>query len=106
MEGNGSPHFKVGHLNKAKKRLHELEQRAKALGLSKQLAKSLREITDRLEFAPLEWGEPHYHTILPGGVVRHAVWEGLSVRFVAYEQQRLVFLIDILPLANHPLSEQ
>src|SRR5882724_683248 len=103
MEGNSIPRFKVGHLDKALKRLHELEQRAKTLGIAKQLAITLEQIADRLERAPLEWGEPQYHTILPGGVVRHAVWEGLSVRFVAYEQQRVVLILDIVPLASHPL---
>jgi hypothetical protein len=106
MQGNGAPIYKLGSLTKAKQQIRNLVARATALGYGKELATSLAEITVILRTVPLDWGEPQYHTALPGGVVRHGALGGLSISFVVYQMQRMVILLDVVPMGDHPLAEQ
>jgi hypothetical protein len=106
MQGNDAPIYKVGSLAKAKQQIHELVVRAAALGYGKELAAALAEIAMVLQTAPLDWGEPQYHTVLPGGVVRHGARAGLSVSFVVYQIERIVVLLDVVPMGDHPLGKQ
>jgi hypothetical protein len=59
---------------------------------------------DHLENRPLEWGDPEYHTKQPGGLVCHGIIDPLFVRFVVYEAQKVVVIINLTPLATSPLS--
>jgi hypothetical protein len=106
MEGNHAPKYNVDHLSEAAEQLHALAQRAVTLGLGQELAKALKEVVSNLESAPLLCGEPQFHTQLAGGVVRHAVINGLSVGFVVYENQHIVVVMKIAPVGNHPLADQ
>jgi hypothetical protein len=106
MAGNHKPKFKVGHVTKAKEQVTELLDRAVAAGIAKDVAAALTSAMGFLESSPLVWGEPHYHTHLQGGTVRSAVHEGLAFEYVVYEHQRIVLLLAVIPLGNHPLGRE
>jgi hypothetical protein len=104
--GNGSTIFKVSTLQPAETQLHGLARRAKILAVGKEFARTLRDVYARLRTAADVWGEPTYDTHLEGGQVRVGVIGGLSLEFVVYREQKVVWLRSIIPLSGHPLAEE
>ena len=97
--------FQVGSLPRVKQQLRRYAAKAAALGIQGPVAAALSLITDRLETDPLTFGEPNNNTRKPGGLVCTAVVRPyFSVTFAAYEQEKVVLLIDVLPLPRSNLE--
>ena len=91
--------FTVDRLPHVNQQIRTLAERAKARGLLGLYLDSLRKVVSNLEDRPLEWGDPEYHTKQPGGLVCHGTADPLLVRFVVFELQQVVVIIDILPMS-------
>jgi hypothetical protein len=56
---------------------------------------SLKEILSRLRKAPVEWGDPQYHTKKLGGLVYRGFHPPFVVHFVVYEMEHVVCILKI-----------
>ena len=63
--------FKVDRLPSVTLQIQQLVEKAKRLGMGRQLLDVLESIVEKLETNPMDWGDPEYATKHPGGVVLH-----------------------------------
>jgi hypothetical protein len=81
-------------------------ERAKRLGMAAEVLDSLEAIVAKLETMPLKWGDPEYATKQAGGLVLHALHAPFVVRYVTFEQQRVVCILKLRILPGHPLEKE
>src|SRR5437764_7570671 len=96
--------FKVDRMAPVSQQLRELAKRAKARRIREAYLDALDTMMMNLTNRPLEWGDPHYHTKLPGGLVCQGLAWPLCVRFAIYEALQVVIILDISPFPKSPLA--
>jgi hypothetical protein len=96
--------FTVDRLPLVTVQVHQLGNKAKSLGMTRQVLDAFEAILARLETRPLEWGDPEYTTKHPGGLVLHGLYFPFIVHYVVYEQERIVCILDISVFPGHPLE--
>jgi hypothetical protein len=87
-----------------KEQLQELARRASAAGRRTSYLEVLNQAIEQLSTSPLEWGDPRHNTRHEGGVVCYALRPPLLFSYVIYENERLVWLLDIKPAPGSPLD--
>jgi|GEM_PF-4507795 len=96
--------FKVDRLSSVTLQIQQLVEKAKRLGMGRQILDVLESIVEKLETNPMDWGDPEYATKQPGGVVLHGVHFPLIVHYAAFEQERVVCILDIRAFPRHALE--
>jgi hypothetical protein len=104
MPGGGSP-YHVSCPRAILDRLRELMQRAVELGIGPQVLDDIRTIQRELETDPLGWGDPQYHLENMGLLTCHRLSTVFYVRYGVDEENGAVYIGEISPRSNHPLSE-
>jgi hypothetical protein len=67
---------------------------------------ALETIVAKLETEPLAWGDPEYATKQQGGLVLRGLLFPFIVRYVTFEQQRVVCILKIQVFPGHPLEAE
>jgi len=98
------PHYKVDYSKDLVRVLKGLGERARRLGFAKTLGLALREIVDHLEKEPAAWGTPGLFFKALGLQKYTRQWWVLRVTYAVDEDRCLVYLLDIKPRRDHPLS--
>ncbi len=96
--------YAVGQLSEVLRRLHDLTEKAKMLGMGRELAEAITTVVGKLAAEPASYGDPEYHPNKPGSCVYHAICDPLYVRYVVYEVERVVLILEIRPLPHSPLA--
>jgi hypothetical protein len=104
MTSNGPPRYRVEPVPVAERQIAKLLQRAAQLGTMAEVIGTLRGIIRKLESQPGTWGDPQYHTHLPGGVVLRGFLKPLVVKYALFEKDRAVLLLEVWALPGHPLA--
>ena len=99
------PPFQVSNSQRVAEQTRELGQLAATRGAGALFAAAVRTIHERLESAPLEWGEPRYHLRAMGLLVCHAIHAMLHVSYAVDEARRIVYILAIEPVP-HGLLDQ
>jgi hypothetical protein len=87
--------YRVGRNAAVDEQIKSLAATARKLGIFKLYQDALLKIVELLTNAPLDFGDPDYHTKLPGGIICHAVHQPLLVRFAVFEDQQIVQILEI-----------
>jgi hypothetical protein len=75
-------------------------KKAAVLGIKPELITAFESMDEQLQSSPLAVGNPVHRTKKQGGIVCVAVIEPISVRFVVFEDEKAVFLLDVKPLTR------
>src|SRR4051794_26516455 len=97
-------HYKIDHTAQAVAQAEAICEWAESKGRGDALLVLLPRIFRSLKRDPLKFGDPQYNTKLSGGVVRHGIEDGISVRFVVFQKERAVLVLT-LKAAGHKWSE-
>jgi|GEM_PF-5335525 len=89
------PAFAVFASPLVRKRLPQLMQQAKDLGIEDRLADVWQAIFATLQTAPESFGEPRRRTKLPGGMVYQGLFKHCVVDFVVYRKQAMVYVFGV-----------
>src|SRR5205823_3121523 len=87
--------FKIILLPGVSRILRELTSKAKRLRKKQRFLNCLRKVIDRLKDDPLGWGDPLYRAKKEGGTVCRGLLGPLLVDYVAYEAERVVFILSV-----------
>ena len=96
--------YKVAEYPGVGEQLRALMGHAAGAGIRGLVAAALKEMALHLQTHPLDWGDPDYTTSLPGGVVYHAVLDPIIIRYVVFEDKKVVFVKEIKPLPGLPFD--
>src|SRR5438445_10159125 len=96
--------YQIDRLPQVDEHLRTLGKRAARLGILGEYLTALRHAIDRLQAAPLTWGNPAYHTHREGGMVCHAIAPPLVFHYVVFEPERVVCILKVKPLPGHALE--
>lgn len=96
--------YRVDQLNKVKEQVRALAKKAKSLGILDAIRQTLETIIEQLRTRPLEWGDPERRTRKKGGYVYHGLLPPLFVRYVVFEPERAVCILQIRALPRSPLA--
>lgn len=92
-QGNGQPEpHSIRMSEHVKAGLKELYLQARDAGREKRFLAALRQIVDRLQREPLQFGEPLYRLPALRLFVRQGVADFLLVDYAVHEEQPLVFI--------------
>ena len=100
----GSP-YRLEPTGVADAQIRALMAKAAARGEQQEVRSSLSEVTRQLKTRPHDWGDPIHRTRKEGGMVYHAIQASLIVRYVVFESERVVGLLDVRAMTNTPLAE-
>ena len=78
--------------------------KASASGIKRQFFDALDFIIEQLKNRPDGWGDPEWHTRQPGGVVYHGFHPLLVARYVVFEAERLVILLNLKAMPRSVLD--
>lgn len=96
--------YTVTKLSPVAAQVRVLMARAAELGIHQRVADAMQRINDHLVNHPLEWGDPEFRLVHEGGIVCHAIEDPFAVRFAVYETEKVVCLLNIVPLSRSPLA--
>jgi hypothetical protein len=85
-------------------RVRGLAQRAAELGVYDSFIQSLQTIEDQLGADPLAWGDPTQNLPGLGMIAYRRIYNRLSVTYGVNEVQRVVWVVEIKPVLDHPLA--
>lgn len=106
-EPSGHPdRFTVDRLPDVTVEIRRLVGRARELGTANTVLDALENIVEKLETVPLEWGDPEYRTRQAGGLVLRGLLSPFIVRYVTFEQERVVCILKIRVVPGHPLEAE
>jgi hypothetical protein len=105
MAENPSPHYLVDRVGKVVGQVRDLLHRSSALGIRADVELAWTGLLKQLRENPGGWGDPLWSTKLAGGTVHRGIFIPLVVRFVIYEPQRIVWILDVQPLPGHALAQ-
>jgi hypothetical protein len=91
--------FRITRVPRVNTQLRELAHDPQWQKAKHKLVTALRHILRRLKTDPRELGEPCYPTKKPGGMVRIVVEKPVSVTFAVFANEKVVFLLDVIPLS-------
>lgn len=106
MPEPAQPPYRVDRVPPVDQQLRGLGEEAVRRGLRAEFLAALRLILRKLQDDPLEWGEPEYHTVLPGGLVCRGVCRPLCVQYVAYAAERSVLILSFSMLSGGDTASQ
>jgi hypothetical protein len=92
--------YKIEYMGPVKAQIRDLVLKASALNKQQEVLDALRIIVHQLRTRPLEWGEPKHRTRHPGGLVCLGIRRPLRVRFVTYDAEKVVCLLEVRALAE------
>src|SRR2546422_510958 len=98
------PTYKVEHIGPVKEQIRTLAARATAAGTGREYLEAIRRIFAELGTRPIEWGDPEWPTRKEGGLVYHGIAKPLIVKYVVYEAERYVCILNIKALPHSPLE--
>jgi hypothetical protein len=87
--------FRVDRVPEVNRQVRALGEEAARRGLRAEYLAALRRIVQRLQTDPVEWGEPEYHTALPGGLVCRGVVDPVCVQYAIYAEERAVLILNL-----------
>jgi len=96
--------YRIEHLPAAKEAVIRLADRAIAAGIYEDFIRALDMAFEQLQTRPIEWGDAEWSTRKPGGRVFHGISEPLIVKYVVFEAERYVCILNIKPLSRSPLA--
>jgi hypothetical protein len=94
------PHYRIVNLKSAKVALKALLARAAAMGVREALVNAIKANWARLASDPMDFGESCYDLANLQLHVRLAGWRSLGLRFAVDPRNRIVYVIDVYPLAG------
>src|SRR5947208_203704 len=97
--------YKVDRMPAVNLQMRDLADHARARRIHRAYADALREMLNELQTHPLEWGDPEYNMKHPGGIVCRGIAWPILVRYAVYENEKVVMIFEIRPLADSPLSD-
>jgi len=95
----------VDRVGKVVDQIRVLVQRRIVSGQQTALASAWTSVLGHLRRDPAGWGDPLYRTQLEGGMICRGIVPPLIVRYVVYEPERIVWILDVQPLPGHPLAQ-
>jgi hypothetical protein len=95
-----SPHYRLAHLASVATQVRDLSKRAAALGIGDWFHDSLNWIVENLQETPMSIGDPVNNPKKKGSVVRVAVVEPVSIRFIVYRHEKVVLWLELKPLSR------
>lgn len=102
-EGPNAP-YQIVNASQVGAALKALLAAAAARGIGDKVLHAIKTIVERLQQAPLEFGEPRFDLFWMRLQVRICGFGGLVVSYAVDDARRLVYLLDIIPLAGLGLS--
>jgi hypothetical protein len=96
----GAPPYRVVYSERCRERTRELLQRAAAKGRFAEVAQAVRDIDTRLQWIPLDFGEPLQDFVRLGIKEHVGVLAPLVVKYGVDEARRIVYValpFDLLP---------
>src|SRR5262245_26246060 len=96
--------YRIDHARPVADQMRALEEQAASAGVYDEYLAALKGVLERVQTAPLEWGDPEWRTQKQGGYVCHGILSPLLVFFVVYEVERSVCILKVLPLPGSPLE--
>jgi hypothetical protein len=106
MTTNGRLLYRVDRVPAALQQIAKLMRRAAELGSAAEVAQMLRTVVHKLETKPSTWGDPQNNTHLPGGVVMRQWLHPLIVKYVLFEMDRVVVLLEVRAVPGHTLAQE
>jgi hypothetical protein len=92
--------YKVGRFAGVPKQMRALADYAALAGIRQAYLDALKRMLAHLEQDPLAWGDPLYRIKHKSGVVCHVCMEPIAVRYVVFEEEQSVLIIDIRPVVE------
>lgn len=89
--------YRVGRNHLVNEQIKVLAAAAKKLGISQMYRDALLAIVKELAERPLEFGDPDYRMATKDGIYCHGVRQPLLVRYVVFETELTVQIIEIKP---------
>jgi hypothetical protein len=97
--------YQLDSTEAAREQVRELTARSFAIGQLPVLLDAMKAVIDRLKTRPLGWGDPEWRTRKQGGSVCHGIRPPLIVRYVVYEDEKVVCILNVQALPGSPLAE-
>lgn len=85
--------------------VRSLGRNAIALGIGQQFIDDIRHVEQQLQSDPLGWGDPHFRLHTTGETVCHRIHGLVYVYYAVDENERLVFVKDILAVPGRWLED-
>ena len=104
MTTGEEPGYLIEFLPKVNAQIHALAEKADALGIGMEFVLALKTVVEQLKTRPLEWSDPEHRTRKKGGCVCHGISPPLYIRFVVYQEEEYVCLLDLRPMPGSPLE--
>jgi hypothetical protein len=103
LSSNHTP-YRVIFVGPFREALLALVIQARGLGTLDELRKSIRGAVARLREAPLDSGEERFDAHWLQLQVRDIAYRVLAIRYAVDQQNRIVYLLNVIPLAGHGLT--
>src|SRR4051812_30982849 len=105
MASSERPRYRVDPTGPANQQIRDLIAKAAAGTERQHVADALEGIFSQLETRPADWGDPEWRTRKEGGMVYHAIQASLIVRYVVFEPEKVVWLLDVRAWPSSSLAE-
>jgi hypothetical protein len=89
--------YRVGRNRIVNEQIKVLAAAAKKLGVGQLYRDALLAIVKELTDRPLEFGDPDYRMVTKDGIYCHGVHQPLLVRYVVFETEQTVQIIEVKP---------
>jgi hypothetical protein len=104
MASGGERRYRMSRVPRVVQQIEDLANRATERGIRQAFFTALEVALSHLETRPLDWGDPEWRTVAPGGCVCHGCEPPLLVRYVVFEIQREVCLLDVKAISGSSLD--
>ncbi len=104
MASGEESRYRVEPTGPAKEQMRELIAKPPAGSELQQVVDALKAIVSQLETRPQDWGDPEYQTRKEGGMVCHGIQPPLFVRYVVFEAEKVVCLLQVKALPGSSLA--
>ena len=99
-----TPPFKVNPTGFVKGQIIALKARAKQHNLLSTLMQDLLDVVSALEQQPLTWAQLQIHQTNPDFTECFRFFRYFSIRYLVYENQSVVELLNLEVIPGHPLT--
>lgn len=89
------PTYKIGRLQHVPGQIKDCLKLIPSREQRKAAIAALRRVVAHLQTDPTDWGDPEYRTVKAGGMVCHGVSFPFLVRYVVYEMERAVCVLNV-----------